>query len=98
MMKFVWSDYLVARLMGWASKGLVKLSGGKFASTGEFLAAQSRWWPKFVNKGAAIFTLSTSATGISEAYGKMVFDQVQRQAYNDIMRKVDADVEKIVDV
>jgi len=97
-MKFLWSDYLVGRVLGAGSKFATKLAGGRFASTGEFLAQESKAWPVAVNKLGALFTIGTSAVGISEAYGKMTFDQVQRQAYADIMKKIDADVDKMLDV
>ena len=98
MMKFMWSDYLVGRVLGAGSKFGTKLMGGKYAKTGEFLAKESPLRSRITNKVAAIGTVGMSAVGISEAYGKMTFDQVQRAGYDQIMKKIGTDVEKMVDI
>ena len=98
MTKFLWSDYLVGRVLGGASKFGTKLAGGKFSAAGDFLAKESPKKARAFNKLAAYGTVGMSAVGISEAYGKMTFDQVQRAGYDLIMKKVNADVEKMLDV
>jgi hypothetical protein len=76
MTKFLWSDYLVGRVLGGASKFGTKLAGGKFSAAGDFLAKESPKKARAFNKLAAYGTVGMSAVGISEAYGKMTFDQV----------------------
>jgi hypothetical protein len=98
MMKFAWSDYLVGRVLGGGTKWATGKAGGMFARTGEFLAKESPMAARAIHGLGVTFTLGTSATGMSEAYGKMTFDQIQREGYADIMKKIDADVQQMVEI
>ena len=98
MTKFLWSDYLVGRVLGAGSKFATKAAGGKYSVTGEFMAKEGPHARRAnaVNKLAAVGTVITSAIGISEAYGKMTFDQVQRSGYDLIMKDINANVDKLL--
>ena len=96
MMKFAWSDYLVARVLGAGSKWITGKAGGKFAATGEFIAKESPRRAKWAHGLGTTFILGTSAVGISEAYGKMTFDQIQSAGYGEIMKQVNAEVQQMV--
>lgn len=69
MSKFVWSDYLIGRLLGGINNGAVGLSSRISPALG-----------KAVGKIGAYGIAAASGMGIAESYGTMTFEQTYQEA------------------
>jgi len=94
MTKFIWSDYLVGRVLGAAGKQATRGTAALFGKTatwgvnGELLASSGRA-ASAMNKMAAYSNVAMSGVGIAESYGMQTYNQTLQEANQLIDAQID---------
>ncbi len=92
--KYLLSNLIKARIMGSASKGLTKVTGGKFLPTGALDKANSTLTSRIVNKAGAYGTIGATAMSTSVVEGIHTYQQTVEEGNWAIDAQIDKEAEQ----